>query len=141
MAQALSRDGLRRLAVTNAVEIQFVRRDKLRRPRMRRMWMTLDPLLLNSALGKKILHFRKPQFAPAYNAASKNLLFVWDIIMQDWRAVPIESVRVVKSIPTRSQKNLNNVGENKKAQQEFWEYFNAEIINMTPQEKSAFMDR
>lgn len=137
----LSRDGLKRLAVTNVVEIRFIRRDANRKPRQRRMLLTLDPLLLNSALGRKILNFRKPNFPAAYNAASKNLLFVWDIIMQDWRAVPVESAIVVKVIPTRSQKNINNTVQNKKAQMDWWEYFNATIAKWTPAQKSAFMDR
>lgn len=140
----LSRDGLKRLALTHAVEIVFVRRDKQRLPRRRRMWMTLDPLLLNSAAGKKILNFRPPKFSPAYNAAAKNLLVVWDIIMQDWRAVPVDAVQVVpggKTIPTRAVKTPNNLMANKKAQADFWEYFNTVIVKMTPAEKSAFMDK
>ena len=137
----LSRDGLKRLAITNVVEIRFVRRDKARNPRQRRMLMTLDPLLLNSALGKKILKFRKPNFPPSYNAASKNLLFAWDIVMQDWRAVPVESSIIIRAIPTRSQKNMNNTILNKKAQTEWWEYFNTTIAKWTPAEKSAFLDR
>lgn len=139
----LSRDGLKRLALTHAVEIRFVRRTKGRLPRMRRMWMTLDPLLLNSAAGKKILNFRRPRFSPAYNAASKNLLVVWDIIMQDWRAVPVDAVDVIqggRTIPTRSVKNPTNTKNNKRAQDEFWFYFQTSIAKMTPQEKSSFMD-
>jgi len=137
----ISRDGLKSSAFKNVLEIVFVRRDKNRRPTVRRMLMTLDPLLLNSELGKKILRFRKPRNAPAYNAASKNLLVVWDIIMQDWRSVPLESIRIARTIPTRSQKNLNNVLENKKAQHDFWEYFNGTVLKWTPAQKSAFIDR
>lgn len=137
----LTRENLKVLALKNVVEITFTRRDKNRRPVVRRMIMTLDPLLLNSANGKKVLRFRKPNFPPAYNAASKNLLFVWDIIMEDWRAVPIESCKVHKVIPTRSQKNIANVTENKKAQDEFWEFFRNTIYRMSPREKSAFMDK
>jgi len=140
---ALSRDALKRLALTNVVEIIFTRRDKDRRPRTRRMLMTLDPLLLNSALGKKVLRFRAPRFQASYNAASKNLLIVWDIIMQDWRSVPLEGTRIIPTgvIPTRSQKNINNTLENKKAQQTFWEYFNGTILKWTPAQKSVFMDK
>ena len=105
------------------------------------MLMTLDPLLLNSYAGKKILNFRKPNFPPAYNAASKNLLFVWDIVMQDWRAVPVESSTIVRAIPTRSPKNPNNTIQTRKAQADWWEFFNSTILKMTPGQKSAFMDR
>ena len=137
----LSREGLWKVAKVNVLEIRFVRRDKNRKPRQRRMLMTLDPLLLNSHAGKKILNFRKPNFPPAYDAASKNLLFVWDIVMQDWRAVPVESTVIVRAIPTRSPKNPNNDIQTRKAQADWWEFFNSTILKMTPGQKSAFMDR
>jgi hypothetical protein len=139
-----TRNGLKSLLLTHAAEIKFIRRTEGRLPRTRRMWCTLDPLVLNSAAGKKILNFRKPRFAPAYNAASKNLLVVWDIIMQDWRAVPVDAVYVVeggKTIPTRFIKNLNDKEGNKRAQDEFWYYYQTAIRKMTPGEKSSFMDR
>jgi hypothetical protein len=123
----LSRDGLKRLALTNVVEIKFVRRDKTRLPKTRRMFMTLDVMLLNSTLGKKVLRFKKPVNMPSYNAATKNLLFVWDIIMQGWRAVPIESTVVIHAESTRPQKN-------------FWDFFNKTLKNMTPSQKASFMD-
>lgn len=140
---AVSRDALRRLALTNVVEIVFTRRDKYRRPQVRRMLLTLDPLLLNSVLGKKILGFRKPKTSPAYNAASKNLLIVWDLIMRDWRSIPLETTRIIESsvIPTRSQKNINNDLANKKAQQAFWEYYNQTILKWTDGQRQSFMDR
>ena len=139
---AVARESLKRLAYTNVGEIVFTRRDKNRMPTVRRMLLTLDPLLLNSAMGKAVLRFRKPTKPPAYNAASKNLLFVWDIIMADWRAVPCESTRIVADgvIPTRSQKNITHTGENRKAQQDFWEYFNNSIAKWTPQKKAQYMD-
>lgn len=125
----LSREGLKRLALTHAIELIFIRRDKYRMPKTRRMFMTLDPLLLNSALGKKLLHFKKPIYPRAYDPTSKNLLFVWDIIMQDWRAIPIESANIIEPpIPTRPQKL-------------FWEYYNNVLVKMTSTQKSSFMDK
>ena len=141
--ERMTRDGLKRFLTLYAAEIRFERRTKGRLPRMRRMWATLDPLLLNSVGGKKILHFRKPRFSPAYNAASKNLLVVWDLIMCGWRAVPVDAVDVIKggrTIPTRFIKNLNNKVDNKRAQDEFWYYFQTAVAKMTPGEKSSFMD-
>jgi hypothetical protein len=123
----MDRNNLKKIAISHVVELKFKRRDKKRLPKTRRMFCTLDPLLLNSVWGKRILNFRKPRNAPAYNAASKNLLFVWDIIMQDWRAVPMESCVLIQAVSTRPQKK-------------FWEFFDKAIKNMTPQQKALFMD-
>ncbi len=125
---ALSLIGLQKLCNQNVVELRFTRRNKARLPRKRRMLCTLDSKLLNSDLGKQILNFRPPRYAPPYNAASKGLLTVWDIIMQDYRNIPADSVDVVTAIPTKNQKD-------------FWEYFNKVIAKMSAAQKAAFMDR
>lgn len=125
---ALSIAGLKKLCSQNVVELKFVRRNKLRYSATRRMLCTLDGKLLNSEQGKKILNFRPARYAPLYNAASKGLLTVWDIIMQDYRNVPVEAVEVITAVPTKNQKD-------------FWEYFNKVIGKMSARQKAAFMDK
>ena len=122
--------GLEKLCKENVVELKFVRRNKLRYPPTRRMLCTLDAKLLNSSDGKKILNFRPPRYAPIYNARSKGLLPVWDIIMQDYRNIPVESVEVVVAISTKDT-----------GQKKFWEYFNKVIGKMSVGQKAAFMDK
>lgn len=127
---ALSLTGLRRLCKQNVVELRFTRRNKARLPRKRRMLCTLDVALLNSPQGKKFLNFRPARYAPIYNAESKGLLPVWDIIMQDYRNIPVESVDVVMAISTKET-----------GQKKFWEYFDKVIAKMSAAQKAAFMDR
>jgi hypothetical protein len=125
---ALSVTGLKQLCLQNVVELKFVRRNKLRYPPTRRMLCTLDGKLLNSDQGKKILNFRPARYSPIYNAASKGLLTVWDIIMQDYRNIPAAAVEVIVAIPTKNQKD-------------FWEYFNKVIGKMSVGQKASFMDK
>jgi hypothetical protein len=133
MASNITLSGLFNLAQTHVVQIVFTRRDKNRLPRTRRMLLTLDKALLNSDHGKKFLHFRKPSNPPAYNAASKRLLVVWDVIMQDWRSVPAENLNLVSAniFPIKTYPNPVN----------FWQYYNLVLSKMQPAEKASFMDR
>lgn len=125
----LSLDGLRQLCSSNVVEIKFTRRHKLAgRPTARRMLCTLDATILNSQLGKEVLHFKPPSTSPPYDANAKNLVVVWDIFFQDWRAIPIESCEVVSAVPT-------------KPPEDFWKYFDKVIGKMTANQKSQFVDR
>lgn len=125
---ALSVGGLRKLCSSNVVELKFVRRNKLRIPSTRRMLCTLDEILLNSTLGKEVLNFKPPRFSPPYNAASKGLVTVWDLIMQDWRSIPADACEVVTAIST-------------KPVQTFWNYFDKVLSKMTASQKRAFMDK
>ena len=139
----MDRQNLYQVALTHVVEGRFERRDKNRIPRLRRMLFTLDVMLLNSYLGKNVLHFRKPTHPPAYDAKSKNLLFVWDIIMQDWRAVPCDAMTIVRVIPTRKPKGIvvEPGKEIVKAQEMFWKYFNTEVLHWDAAKKRSFMDQ
>jgi hypothetical protein len=125
---SLSVGGLKKLCSSNVVELKFVRRNKLRIPPTRRMLCTLDSTLLNSTLGKEILNFKPPRYSPPYNAASKNLVVVWDVIMQDWRAIPADSCEVVTAISTKPVST-------------FWKYFNTVLSKMTTTQKKGFMDK
>jgi hypothetical protein len=125
----LSVSGLRQLCSNHVVELKFNRRHKLPgRPLARRMLCTLDATILDSTLGKEILNFKPPVTNPPYNAAAKNLVVVWDIFFQDWRAIPIETCEVVTATPTRPPEH-------------FWKFFDKSIAKMNPVQKAAFMDR
>jgi len=87
------------------------------------MICTLDTNLLNSTNGRLSLNYKPPSNVLPYNAEGKNLLPVWDIIMQDWRMVNMNSCDLVNTIPR------NN----------FWKYFNETLIPMTPQQKLQYM--
>ena len=125
----LSLGGLKSLLESNVVEIKFARRMKLiNKPDTRRMLATLDRDILNSKLGRDILNFKQPTQSAAYNAASKGLLAVWDIFLQDWRMIPVSNCEVVSVVPSRPP-------------EKFWEYFNKTIGNMDATQKAAFMDK
>lgn len=88
------------------------------------MICTLDENLLNSTNGRLSLNFRPSSGVLPYNAEAKNLLPVWDVIMQDWRMVSMDQCDLVKTIP----------------QNEFWKYFNETLLTMTPDQKINYMD-
>ena len=76
----------------NVCEILFVkRRPKPGDSSQRRMLCTLDESLLNSVNGRTTLNYKPPSGPPKYNPASKNLLPVWDIMMQGWRMVSMDN--------------------------------------------------
>ena len=123
--------GLKSLCSSSIVEVKFVRRTKLRIPPTRRMLCTLNVAVLNSTLGKNILNFVPPTSEPPYNAESKGLVVVWDIFMQDWRAIPANSCELVKVFKMGT----------KNEQTEFWRYFDLVLNKMTTAQKRAFMNK
>jgi hypothetical protein len=128
---ALSVTGLNTLCLNSIIELKFVRRNKLRIPPTRRMLCTKNVQVLNSDLGKNILNFVPPTSNPPYNAAAKGLVVVWDLFMQDWRAIPAESCELVKIFKMST----------KKEQTEFWRYFDLVLGKMTSAQKKAFMKK
>lgn len=125
----LTLTGLGDLCLKNVVEIKFNRRrpSGYRYPH-RRMLCTLDPEILFSDLGKQILNTKTPSNNPAYDAKSKNLLIVWDILMQDWRSIPVESVDVIATVPTTPV-------------EDFWKYFDKVIRKMGSRQKLNFINK
>lgn len=101
---AISVEGLYTLASSRIVELKFTRRNKHVSPSTRRMLCTNDMTLLNSKFGKETLMYKKPKFRAPYNAKSKGLCTLWDILMQEWRNVPTESVEVVSVVSTTPYK-------------------------------------
>lgn len=119
--------GLTQICDTHLVELKFNRRTKNVVPPIRRMLCTRDQILLNSALSKQIFNFVPPTQPHPYNAASKGLVTVFDILMQYWRNIPADQCEVIMAVPT-------------KPQQRFWEFFDKKIRSMTTLQKEQFME-
>ena len=109
---------------SNVCEIIFEkRRPKPGDSSSRRMLCTLDESLLNSVNGSTTLNYKPPSGPPKYNPESKNLLPVWDIMMQSWRMVNMDNCEIVNEI----------------SEDNFFEYFNEKIYPMTADEKRNYM--
>lgn len=124
----VSQGQLLALLQNNVLELRFYRRNvKLGWNLTRRMLVTNDYQILNSAPGKLALHFKPPTHAPAYNWRVKNLACAWDLFWQDYRMIPVETCDVITIIPT-------------KPPEKFWNYFNLYLQAMSPQDKVEFMN-
>ena len=123
--------GLLSLLNNNVVELVFVRRHpKAGFPRTRRMFCTNSKALLLSISGKIALHHKAPTGAGLkYIPSMKNLVVTWDIMMQDYRQIPLEGVHV---------KQLHPVG-NEQEIEKFWEFFRDVLSKMSAEEKISFM--
>jgi len=129
---AVSYESMDRLLATNVLEIRFRRRhEKLGWSWSRRMLCTNSKLLLNSLVGKMTLHFSPPTQPPPYNYYSKNLIAGWDILMQEYRAIPLDAVDIVGSFELHSTDDVYR----------FWDYFTTYIVHMSKTAKKQFMDR
>lgn len=127
----LSPNGFKSLLQTNIVEAVFTRRNvKAGWSGTRRILCTLDKNLLLSLAGRMALNYNPPKYPPAYNASAYNLVVVWDLFWQDWRAIPTDSLSVVSVIPCHT----------KKQQDEFWKYFSDFLQQLTPPQKENFMN-
>jgi hypothetical protein len=121
----VTRTSLEAILKSHAAEIIFWRRTP--GPALtRRMLCTLDLKLLASPEGRIALNFRQARHPPAYNPRQYNLLVVWDLFMQDYRAINMDNCEIIKTIKTTPAK-------------EWWKYFNEELSKMTPQQKLQFM--
>lgn len=110
---------------SNVCDIRFGRRrNKVGFAATRRMICTLDMSLLQSIEGRTTLNYRPVQRSLPWNPASKNLLNVWDILMQDYRNVNMDACEVVEQIPSA----------------DFWQYFNDRLATMSPANKLGFMN-
>jgi len=81
--------------------------------------------LLNSTNGRISLNYAPPTHPPLINEAKENLLIVWDIYMQQFRNINMNDCYLLNQLP---------------ADDSFWEYFNENLYNMTPEQKMAFMN-
>lgn len=121
----LSLLGLQNLCKQHVVELIFNKRTS---GQHRRMLATLDFNLLNSDLGKEIFKFNPPRYSPPFDASSKGLITLFDLIMLDWRNVPASQVEVVSAISTNPPVD-------------FWTYFDKFISKMTALQKASFMTK
>lgn len=120
----MNRSELNSLLEHNVLLIGFLRRTP---PvgRRRNMICTKSNFILNSFQGRTNLNFRNPKHGgPAFDQAKANVVVVWDILVQDYRLVPCESVTVIDTIP----------------ESEFWEYYNDAIYPMSTKDKVKFMN-
>lgn len=126
----LSYQGLKKLLETHIVELTFARRNpKIGWPMNRRMLCTTSRLILDSLAGRMALNFRNPVNPPPYDAEEHELVIAWDILWQDFRAIPQETAFVINAIPVKNKKQVDD----------FWLYFDKALKPMTTQQKVKFM--
>ena len=112
----------------NVCEIVFVRRRPERapgRPEVRRMLCTISENIFTSENGVRSLNFRRPKTARRLDEAKHNIVVVWDIFMQDYRNVSMDTCYLRQTIPDDDT---------------FWKYYNDALLNMSPAQKMNFMD-
>ena len=96
------------------------------------MLCTNNDRLLKSIPGHVALGYTPPKgIGLKYNPDDKNLVVTWDIFMQAFRQVPIESVTLISAIPLTDTESIDR----------FWEFFAKRMQNMSAQEKEDFMGR
>lgn len=119
---------LKTVLETNVAEIRFARRrTKAGHPPDRRMICTNDKKFLNSPAGRITLNFRPVSTnipVPKFNRTAKNLLNVWDIIMQDYRNINMDDCDLIQIIPS----------------EKFWDFFEKKLAILSPKEKMRYMD-
>jgi hypothetical protein len=107
----------------SVAEIKFKRRNiKDGAPINRRMLCTTASKILNSKEGRTILGYTPPKSALAFNPISKNLLIVWDIMKKDYRAVPMDNVELISTLPI----------------EDFWDYYKQKLTKMTASDIDSF---
>lgn len=123
----VNRSQLISMLKSNVCEIKFNRRVfKAGAPATRRMLCTNSFELLNSINGRLTLNYRPTSKLPNYDPTIKNLVITWDIFMQNYRNVNCDNgVEVLRTIP---------------ANEEFWNYFNANLAELTPEQKQNFQN-
>lgn len=120
----VSRASLKTLLQNNIAEIKFKRRRlKIGHPPTRRMLCTCSLPLLNSPKGRIALNFRPAYNQPKFNYDQKDLVLVWDILMQDYRLVSMNACELFNVVPVAN----------------FWNFFNMKLALMSRQAKIAFM--
>ncbi len=127
----MSPAALKSLLQTNVAEIKFARR----RPKpdgsdSRRMLCTNCRMFLNTFSAREVFHYTPPTNEPRYNDVSKGLVIAYDLIMQGYRAVNATSADVITVIPVYTEKMID----------EFWVYFNKNILPLKTQQKTDFMN-
>ncbi len=118
-----------KLFATHIVEVKVVRRNrKVGYGPTRRFLCTNNPLILDSIAGRTAFHYRAPSRPPAYNPRAKNLIFAFDLMMQDYRAVNLNSDVVIDAMPVRNEEEVAK----------FWDYFNVNLSKWSSSNKEMF---
>lgn len=116
--------GLKRLLENGACELRFTRRHpKTGHSNIRMMICTNSKKILNSPVGRINLNYKPPTHSPNYIPESYGLITVWDILIQNFRNIPFNSVVVLRTIPDS----------------EFEEYLANDLYPMSPQQKMRYM--
>ena len=84
------------------------------------MLCTNSESLLNSSKGRTALNYTPPKTGAKYNPDAKNIVITWDVFMQSFRCVSLESCELISLIP---------------ADDDFWVYFNENIYPMSAAQK------
>jgi hypothetical protein len=125
----MSYAGLVEVLQNSVVEVAFVRRiPKLGYTPSRRMLCTNNQQLLNNIESKIALRYRSPMKALPYNANSKGLITVWDIMWCDWRHISTESHDIISVMPVRTEEET----------QKFWVYFDQFLSKLDPQTRANY---
>jgi len=124
--------GINTLFATHVVELVAVRRNPppIGRAPTRTFLATNSVTILNSIAGKTALHVKLPTKAPKYNASAYNLITVWDIIMQDWRNVNLNSYNIKAAMPVTTEEEV----------MEFWQFFNDYLSKWSTRKKENFLN-
>lgn len=92
---------------------------------LRRMICTKSNFVLTSFQGRSILNYRAPKYGgPKFDEAKHNVVIVWDILTQDYRVIPCETVSVMQIV----------------SEIKFWEFYNNVLMNMSKKDKIKFMN-
>jgi len=87
--------------------------------------------LLNSIVGKTVFHFKAPTHRPPYNARSKNLITVFDLIMQDYRNINLDEYKILGAIPVSTDAQIKD----------FWDKFYIPVLSKySTSRKQKFMN-
>lgn len=129
---AVNRATFEQIMKHNVVEFKNVRRHpKSGAPITRRYFATNSPAILNTEFGKKVFKFKPPTKPRPYNPRLYNLVFVWDIFKQDYRAVACETVTMIQIFPVTNEKLVNK----------FWIHVRDKILTMSRSQRMAFFNR
>lgn len=109
----------------NVLEVKYTRR----RPKpgdgaTRRMLCTNSQAILASENGLSVLNYR-PAGGQDVIKNKLNIVRTWDILKQDYRFISTDNCELITQLP---------------ADETFWEYFNTNILPMTPAQKIAFIN-
>lgn len=122
----VQRQTLDNILLSNVCEIRFLRKIPVAGKALtRRMWCTKSYDLLTSTNGKVSLNYRAPTKPKKVNESADNILVVWDVFMQDYRAISMLECELIQQIP---------------ADETFWQFFNDNLYIMTADQKAAFMN-